>query len=250
MAALLHGEDTEPAVAQHLAICADCAHKFRAAQAAERIAGQQLAILDHSMPLVSPRDAMVPLKAAHGRHLKQVAAGITLTFLAFGAAAAVPASPIHKMLVRAAATLRPSRAEVGARPSPQGKVGHRADSNSGVLFVPDSTLEIVFRQVQAGGSIRVTFVNEALVSLNSLGGSSAFDLGQRQIIANNVAPSGNYSISIPNTLKSVRIRIGADTVFTRVGTDVRTVGKNEGHGSFVVAMSPRERKAISTYPIR
>ncbi len=251
--ALLHGEARHPAFAEHLAICADCAQKFRTARADERTTGEQLAILDHSVPLISPRAVMMPRKLKQRWPLKQIAAGVTLLFLAFGAAAALPASPFHKMLVRAVAVLRShgsSDAAVLKEAAPQRDAGRHPDSNSGVLFVPDSSLDVVFRQAQASGTIRVTFVNESLASVNSLGGSRSFDLGQRRVIANNVASSGSYAISIPVTLKAVVIRIGSDTVFTRAGTDIRTVGRMDGQGSFTLPLSAAEWKAMTTYRIR
>jgi hypothetical protein len=155
------------------------------------------------------------------------------------------------MLLRAVAELR-SRGSAGAtvkETSPQREAGRRPDTNSGVLFVPDSSLDVVFRQAQPSGAIHVTFVDESLASLSSLGGARSFELGQRQVIANNVAFSGSYAVSIPVTLKRVMIRVGPDTVFTRAGTDIRTVGRMDGQGSFTLPLSPSEWKAMTSYRI-
>lgn len=250
--ALLHGEASQPTFAEHATNCADCAQKIRAARAAERITGERLAFLDHSVPLIPPRAVMVPRKSKQQWPLKQIAAGVTLLFLAFGAAAALPASPFHGMLLRAVAALRPhgsSEAALSKVVVHQLDAGRHPDTNSGVLFVPDSSLNVVFRQAQESGTIRLTFVNESLASVNSLGGSRSFDLGQRQVVANNVASSGSYSISIPVTLKTVVIRIGSDTVFTRAGSDIRTVGRMDGRGSFTLPLSAAEWKTMTTYRI-
>jgi hypothetical protein len=251
IAALLHGEARHPAFAEHLAICSECAQNFRAARADERTAAEQLAMLDHSVPMVLPHAVMVPREAKRAWPLKQIAAGVTFLFVAFGAATAVPTSPLHKMLLRAVAELR-SRGSATAmvkEGSPQREAGRRADTNSGVLFVPDSSLDVVFRQGQPSGAIHVTFVNESLASVSSLGGARSFELGQRQVIANNVAVSGSYAVSIPVTLKRVMIRIGSDTVFTRAGTDIRTVGRMDGQGSFTLPLSSSEWKAMTSYRI-
>lgn len=253
MGALLHGEGRHPAFAEHLNACADCAQRFRAARAAERTTGEQLAILDHAVPRISPHAVMVPRKLKLHRPLRQIAAGVTLLFLALGAAAAAPASPLHKVFLRIVAELRSRGTAPRAVPeerSSQRDAKRYPDTNSGVLFVPDSSLEVVFRQAQTSGTIRVKFVDESLVSLNSLGGSRSFDLGRRQILANNVAPSGSYAISIPLTLKTVLIRIGADTVLRRAGTDVWTVGRMDGRESFSLPLSTADWKAMTAYRIQ
>jgi hypothetical protein len=247
---LLHGEATLPMFVDHLAACADCTQKVRAARVADRITGERLAFLDHSVPQVSARSVMIPPKQQWP--LRQIAAGVTLLFLAVGAASALPGSPFHGVLVRAVAALRPhesSNAALSKGVAPGHDAGGRPDTNSGVLFVPDSSLDVVFRQVQDSGTIRVTFVNESLASVNSLGGSRSFDLGQRQVVANNAASSGSYSISIPVTLRRVVIRIGPDTVFTRAGADIMTVGRMDGRGSFTLPLSAAERKSLTTYRI-
>lgn len=252
IAALLHGEATLPTFVEHLAACADCTQKVRVARAADRITGERLAFLDHSVPMISPRAVMVPRVVERQWPSKQIAAGATLLFLAFGAAAALPASPFHGMLLRAVAALRPhgsSNPALSSGVAPQRDAGGRPDTNSGVLFVPDSSLDIVFRQTQTGGAIRLTFVKESLASVNSLGGSQSFDLGQRQVLANNASSSGSYSISIPVTLNAVVIRIGSDTVFKRAGADITTVGRMDGRGSFTLPLSAAEWKAMTTYRI-
>ncbi len=252
IAALLHGEATPPTFSYHLAACAECAQRVRAAGTIERITGERLAFLDHSVPLISARTVMVPRKSERQWPLKQIAAGATFLLVAIGAAAALPASPFHGMIIRAVAALRPHGSSVATPsngdPAQRDPAGH-ADTNSGVLFLPDSSLDIRFRQAQDSGTIRVTLVNELLASVNSLGGSRSFDLGQRQVVANNSASSGSYSISIPLRLKSVVIRIGSDTVFTRAGSDIRTVGRMDSRGSFAVPLSTPEWKAMTTYRI-
>lgn len=252
LAALLHNEAKHPAFSEHLANCADCGVKFRVARVAERTTAQQLAYLDHPVPQVSARAVMVPRNRSPAFPLKRIAAGVTFLFLAVGAAAAVPASPLHRLLrdvvadLKAGRTGRVTRAEQqststeGARP---------ARSHSGVLFVPDSSLEVVFRQYQSSGTLRVTLVNAPLVSLNSLGGSSSFDLGRRQIYANNTSASGSYGISIPTGLTRVLIRVGPETVFTRVGSEVRTVAARTGNDTFVLALSPADWKTSNRYRV-
>jgi hypothetical protein len=251
--AMLHGETSEPAFTEHAAICAECAHKIRSARAAERITRERLAFLDHSVPAISARAVMLPQQTTRYLPLKQMAAAATFLLLAFGAAAALPASPFHRMLVRAMAGLTSHDASAPAQPiraAAQRDAGRHPDTNSGVLFLPDSSLDVVFRQSQASGTIRVTFVNEPLASVSSLGGSRSFDLGQRQVVANNGASAGSYSISFPVTLKTVVIRIGSDTVFTRAGSDIRTVGRMDRRGSFTLSLSPAEWNAMTTYRIR
>ncbi len=253
LGALLHGEGRHPAFVEHLGICVDCAQRLRAGQAAERITGQQLAMLDHAVPRISPQVVMVPRKSKMRMPLRQIAAGVTLLFLAVGAAAAIPASPIHKVLLRVVAELG-SRGTAGPtlqkEPSSQRDAQRSANTNSGVLFLPDSSLEVVFLHAQASGSIHVTLVNESVVSLKSLGGSSSFDLGRRQILANNGESSGSYAISVPLTLKTVVIRIGADTVFKRAGSDVWTVGRTDGHDSFSLPLSTADRKPMTAHRIQ
>jgi hypothetical protein len=256
IASLVYGRAHDAASAEHLGNCARCAERFRVARALDRNADELLALLDHPVPRIDARSIIARRKhtagvKSAGAPIKQIAAGITLLFVAFGAAAAIPASPLHKLIVSVAAKLgshqqrRAGRVGVSAPLANQGTRG-----TSTLAFVPDSTLDIVFTQAQQSGAIHVVFVDGRELRVNSSSGPTSFTLGRHQILAENASSTASFDVSVPKGLHSIRILIGPDTVLQRNGFEIQTVGTRDAPASFTVPLSAGGRNPLTAYKIR
>ena len=259
IASLVYGRAHDADSAEHLANCARCAEKVRVARALDRTADELLALLDHPVPRVDPqaitggrkRAASGP-KSTAGASLKQIAAGIALLFVAFGAAAAIPASPIHKFIASVVAKLgsHPQRSSGKVESVVPSAASKSAQSSAAVAFVPDSALDIVFTRSQQSGTIRVAFVDSRELRVNSSAGATSFTLGRHQILADNASSTASFDVSVPKRLQHVRILIGRDTVLQRIGDEVQTVGTIDGPLSFTLPLSAGGRKQLTSYRIR
>jgi hypothetical protein len=227
------------------------------ARTLDRNADELLALLDHPVPAISAHAIIARLKTpavrnGTGAPIRQIAAGIALLFLAFGAAAAIPASPIHNFWVSVVARLgshqRRNAVRVGSVRSPVPNQGTRG--SSALAFVPDSAFDVVFTHAQESGVIRVAFVDGRELRVNSSSGPTSFTLGRHQVLADNVSSTASFDVSVPKGLHSFRIVIGSDTVLQYLGFDIQTVGTQEAPGSFTLPLSTGGRKPLSSYKIR
>jgi hypothetical protein len=258
IASLVYGRAHDADSAGHLGNCARCAEKVRVARALDRTADELLTLLDHPVPRIDPRVITAGRKnAASGRAgaagvpLRQIAAGIALLFVAFGAAAAIPASPIHKFVASVVARLvtHPQRSTAGMETMLKPAASQSGQSSAALAFVPDSTVDIVFSQSQQSGAIRVVFVDSQELRVNSSAASTAFTLGRHQILADNTSSTASFDISVPKRLQHVRILIGRDTVLQRIGDVVRTVGTIDAPLSFTLPLSASGRRPLTSYKI-
>jgi len=257
IASLVYGRAHDAASGAHLANCTRCAEKFRVARGLDRNADELLALLDHPVPPINADAIIARLKTparrkSTGAPISQIAAGIALLFLAFGAAAAIPASPIHNFWVSVVARLgshqRRNAVKAGSVSAPVANQGTRG--SSALAFVPDSTFDIVFTQAQQSGAIRVVFVDGRELRVNSSSGPTSFTLGRHEVLADNVSSTASFDVSVPKALHSFRILIGSDTVLQRTGFDIQTVGTRDAPGSFTLPLSAGGRKPSSSYKIR
>ncbi|GAC1414028.1 MAG: hypothetical protein NVSMB53_11950 [Gemmatimonadaceae bacterium] len=223
----------------------------------DRNADELLALLDHPVPAINAHAIIARLKTpavpkSTGAPIRQIAAGLALLFVAFGAASAIPASPIRNFWVSVVARLGSHQRgnPVKARSVSSAVANQGTRGSSALAVVPDSAFDIVFSHAQDSGVIRVQFVDGRELRVNSSLGSTSFTLGRHQVLADNVSSIGNFDVAVPKGLHSFRIVIGSDTALQRMGFDVRTAGTQDAPGSFTLPFTTRGPKPSSSYKIR
>jgi hypothetical protein len=144
-----------------------------------------------------------------------LAAGVALLVVA-AAAAAFPHSPVRQWLGHAWGTGReraPARAPASeAGPSRQ----------TGVALVPESSIEIVFRERQAAGTIRIALDDGAQAAVRTVGVDTtvAYTVAPGRVIVDNADALASYEIVIPRAVTRARVRVGDRVVFAKDGAAV------------------------------
>ena len=223
-----YGQDPglETRVRSHVVTCAECAMRLEALRVADSSVGELLSSLDVPAPRTSSsafiRAAQVPKrKWLIAPQRRAAAAVIAFITIATAAAAAIPASPFHRLLVRALAGERVGRSRTPPPEPPP------TPASSGVSFTQGSSLDVVFARRGTGGSVHLRLVDGDQVSLSSSDSGATYRVGSNRITVNQSAPA-NFQLEIPRSLGELRILIGSEVVFERrlgkpMSTDTLTI---------------------------
>ena len=222
----------EARVHSHTARCAECAAKVAALKASDRSAGALLSLLD----VPAPRKSAAGLvRTANSRGWisagvpRRAAAGIIgFLILAGVAAAAIPSSPLHRLIVGAVA--RKSSAPVNAG---RGGSATTARTSSGVSVTPGAAVEIVFNNRNAG-SIHLRITNSDQLALTSTDVAASYQVGSNRIAVSQSAPA-EFQLEVPRSLRQLRILAGDKLVFSRV------TGTRMASDTLTVDLSARPR---------
>jgi hypothetical protein len=223
MAVVIHGPgkypDLEARVRAHVASCALCSQRFAALLAADREAGELLSLLDEPLPAVSEtaivaaatrarringggRARRMSIGSSRARRAAAILAAITGMA---AAAAAIPATRLHKILVGAFGSANSNSVPAAqAAPLPE----------PGVFLTTDSTLDVVFSGRNTGGLIHVHVVGGNQASLTSADPGSRYRVGTGRIVVDQPAQA-NFDLSLPRSLAHVRILVDGGVVFER-----------------------------------
>lgn len=211
--------DLASRVSSHIARCEACASKLESLRAADRDAGNWLTLLDVPTPSVDRREILRAAKRTSGRGVatpyRRVAAIVAFTVVAAGVAAAFPNSPLRGLITRARISLG-FPAPKTATPS---ATGPAAAVSPALLFVPGSSLELVFAREGTAGTIHVRMTDGDQVSLSSSDNGSRYQVSSGRIDVEQSPMGGNFELALPKSLPEVRILIGGRLAFERaVGT--------------------------------
>ncbi|HST07841.1 MAG TPA: hypothetical protein VLJ83_06685 [Gemmatimonadaceae bacterium] len=215
----------EARVSSHAAQCAECSAKIASLRASDRSAEALLSLLDVPAPRKSARDLVRTAKAEtriSARAPRRVAAAIVgFLVLAGVAAAAIPASPLHRLIFGSVARKSTAPANAGRAGPPTA-----AAASSGVSISAPAALEIVFNHQNAGSvHIRVSDGNQ--VALASSDVAATYRVGSSRITVSQSGPA-DFQLEVPRALRELRILAGDTLVFsrgpgTRMKTDTLTV---------------------------
>ena len=238
--ALLDGElleiDAGP-IRAHLSACAECARKRSELERERLETAALLASLDHVVP--RPQVEVVIARGRgsrwHGR--RALAAGLALLMVAVGAAAALPHSPVRQWLGRVLGGER-HHAAVAIDAN-----GAGLSRPSGVALHPGQSIDVVFRERQSSGSIRILLDSGSEAAVRTLGGAVRFAVGSNSVVVDNVHASASYEVLIPRSVPRARVRVGDRVVFAKDGAAISTNVPADSAGRYVIVFTSLEGRA-------
>ena len=216
--------DLERRAYSHIASCAECTQRLGAMRESDRDIDRLLSTLDVQVPAKSA-DSIIqtagPRSVVSTGGWRRVAAIIGFLIVAGGvAAAAIPASPLHQVLV----TLIMSDGGV-----PDQFKGGRAkslveQSSPAVSFLvsPSARLEVAFDGAGVGGSVDVRVVAGDQVSLSSPTTAATYRVSTNRIAVDQQSPA-QFRLEIPRSLRELRVRVGGSVVYERGGSAIPNI---------------------------
>jgi hypothetical protein len=215
--ALLHAVH-EPAwasaaVKAHLATCEACRLRQQQLATEDADVGVLLRVLDHPVPAHSAR-AVIASRPNHLRRRAVLVAEIMLFVAAAAAAMTVPASPLHRWIVRQA---QPKGATSGAAVPAALPSQATGAAPVGIVLPAPASLRVEFRQAQQTGTLEVHLVAGDQVTVRSRGGHVAYTVNEGRVLVDNRVPADEYVVEIPATLGRVRIVVGTQVLFQKDG---------------------------------
>ena len=199
----------------HLDGCEACAARHRGIQLGDRRIGEWLSALDHPAPQLDA-DALVTRSSRRTRGPGLLAAGLATLLVAAGAAAMViPGSPVQRFVERVFADR-----QTGAAPDAPEPATVQPPPASGVSFIPEPDLEVVFLRGQTEGAIRISLAEAPEVRVRVVGGSAAYRLDPAELIVDNRGPGSSYEVVLPRSIPHARVRIGERVVFEKQGAAI------------------------------
>jgi hypothetical protein len=238
--ALLDGELLEihaGPIRAHLNDCPACARKRSELERERWETAALLASLDHVVPRpdVEAVVARARRRESHGR--RALAAGLALLVVAVGAAAALPHSPVRQWLGR---VLGGGRRQAAVATDANGA---KQSGQSGVALVPGPSIEVVFRERQAAGSIRILLDSGSDAAVRTLGGVVRYAVGPSRIVVENATAGASYEVLIPRAVARARVRVGDRVVFAKDGAAISTDVPADSAGRYVIAFTLLEGRA-------
>jgi hypothetical protein len=222
----------EKRVNAHVAGCERCSTLLRVHRGQDRKVAELLAALDIPAPatqasaVIARAKGEAPARVGAMRQGRRAAAAIAMISVAAVVAAALPASPIHKFIMRTFAS-GPS-----GQPGPSARAGAVAGQSAppGVFLKPDSSLDIVFLGYDAG-LVHVRIVEGSQASLTSADIGSKYRVSNDRILVEQ-SPRATFDLTLPRSLRVVHIWAGGELTLDRLHGAL--VGDT---GSFTIPLS-------------
>lgn len=235
---------THKKLALHLAECDSCRQRLGETRVAAVAIARALGTLDHATPPIRAGDVIA--RARGRRRQRALAAAAVLLFVATGASAAVPNSPLRRLVERwlaappralAPSTMRPSTMRPLAAPSPSAQ-GARAAS--GIAFTPGGAATIDFVEAPPEGELRIRLVDGADITITGSSAGTRFALTGQGV---NVTPGGvgSFDLEIPRRMHGASVRVAGHVVFAKAGTEVTTEGRYDRSGTVFIRFNSHQR---------
>jgi hypothetical protein len=210
--------DRSRKIAGHVDQCAACRRRAADVTRASRRTGELLALLDRAGP-IEPRALPIVAarveRSARRRRSTLIAAAIALLG-ATGVAAAVPASPLHRLLAGlvsspAAPALRPHRAIVPPAALPDSP----AARHGGISFVPASELVVQLSPRPRTGVVSITIGTTDELTAVGRGGQLSFRISRDTLTLSANPPAERYELVVPARLRRFRLVAGSEVLLDR-----------------------------------
>ncbi len=212
------------AVMMHLATCESCRLRQQQLATEDADVGVLLGALDHPVPARSARE-IIASPPNHLRRRAVLVAEIMLFVAAAAAAMTVPASPLHRWIVR---QMQPNAASPAAVPPEVSPSQVASSAPTGIALPAPASLRVEFRQAQRTGTLEVHLVSGDQVTVRSRGGNVAYTVNEGRVLVDNRVPAEEYIVEIPATLGRVRIVAGTRVLFQKDGDRSGPVRPFEG----------------------
>ena len=202
----------------HLDACGTCRARQQQLRIDDGFVGGLLDVLDHPVPALSAREII----ARPPRYLRRRAllvAEITIFAVAAAAAMTIPASPLHRWLVRE----KPPAAVAIAPASPEAPTQAGEPAPVGIALPVPASLSVEFRQAQHAGTLEVHLVDSGQVTVRSRGGVVGFTVDEGRVVVDNRVPAEEYIVEVPVSLRRVRITVGTRLLFEKDGDRIGPV---------------------------
>lgn len=213
--------DLERRAYSHIASCAECTQRLGAMRESDRDIDRLLSTLDVPVPARSV-DSVIQTARMHrvGSNGSWRRAAATVAFLVVAggvAAAAIPASPVHQVLVDFFGSRSVGSLHVNAEPSPAA----RESVSPAVSFLvsPRASLDVAFDGAGVGGSIEVKVVDGDQVSLSSPTSGATYRVSTNRIAVDQQSPA-QFQLEIPRSLGELRVRVGGRVVYENGGSAI------------------------------
>ncbi len=230
---------THRKLASHLAECESCRQRLGETRESAVTIARALDTLDHATPPIRAGDVIA--RARGQRRHRALAAAAVLLFVATGAAAAVPNSPLRRLVERWLAAppraLAPSTIRPLAAPSPSTQ-GARAAS--GIAFTPGAGATIDFVEAPPEGELRIRLVDGGDITITGSSAGTRFALTDQGV---RVTPGGvgSFDLDLPRRLRRVSVRVAGHVVFAKSGKEVTSEGRHDSGGTVLIRFNSQQR---------
>jgi len=210
----------------HLQSCAECRARLAEAEREESWLFERLHLLDHPVPPVSLRDVIGRSRRRLPAWVR-VAAGVVLAVVTAGAAYAFPGSPVPHWVERMAGLLAGHRGvSAAARPILP------TASEAGIAVSPGAHFIIEIAPDQRPDSAIISLSDAAELAVRVRGGSTAFSSDVGRLRVTHTGAPGTLQIEVPRTAPSVDLRVGAHSVWHKVGARIQSLGSAAPDGRY------------------
>jgi len=213
-------------------------------RADDAVVAEALRLLDHPVPRRSADDVLAEARRRQversPRRAWRLAAAVGLTVA--GAAAALPSSPLRRLLGRA-----PGDAPAGAPHAPHASPAAppatspetlRDAASAGVAVVPRERVEVAFLR-QSRGRLELRFVEGPQLSLVPRGADVRFTVRPDRIAVEDTTGRASFELLVPRSVAQLRVEVGGATVFRVVGGDVIShARRDDATGAYLIELRP------------
>lgn len=209
---LLHGEMTDlprGTVSKHVSECPSCFERLIELKKDEAEQAVMLSALDLPVPPVDV--TMIRRRARRWRRAPTLAAAAAAVVVTV--AAAMPNSPLRVWL-RDRSTPAASTPEATPPAPTEQSAAFAIEVNPGLGF----TVQII--RPQASGTIRITHGDQSFVTARAIGGVVSYRVQPAKLLLDNREPAERYEITLPRTLRGVRVEVGRRQVYPDGATDL------------------------------
>ena len=207
--------DVERRAYSHLAMCAECTRLIGSLRDADRGTSSLLSSLDVVAPSLSADSvihaARQPQSRGFGWRRAAAVAGL-LIVAGTAAAAAIPSSPLHQLLVTLLESSGGFHVEFKASTRPAEPTPASQAVSMGAK--PGSALEVAFSGSGVGGEVDVRIIDQDQISLSSPSAGAIYRVSANSIAVEQSSPA-TFQLQVPRSLRELRVRVGTDVVFAR-----------------------------------
>jgi len=203
--ALLHGEASDlphGALSKHVSECPPCFQRLIDLKKDEAEQAVVLSLLDLPVPPVDA--ASIRKRARRRRRVPTLAAAAAAAVVTV--AAAMPNSPLRVWL-------RHRDSPAASTPGVVTSVHPEQAATFTIEVSPGDEFTVQILRSQPFGTIRITHADQSFVSARAIGGVVSYRLQPARLLLDNRAPADRYDITLPRTLRGVRIEVGRREVY-------------------------------------